>query len=225
MDAPTLLAAVEREFAVTGAATARWADPHPDGAAARDEEYSRVTDPAKYRIVAARAEAWARVLERSGLATREPLRDPSTVWDEAARAGDYARVAERGTWLRPHAAGALPLLFALRSVDAPDNHLDVGAGDPPRLLDDVPDCGCDACDSGSAGLLEVIDDAVLDVVSGALVHVLVDGSTAIAGRDRWSARAAGAGMVSRSRVDEAIAAVRAGTWPGPALHGRSWLDR
>lgn len=34
----------------------------------------------------------------------------------------------------------------------------------------VPDCGCDACDSGSDDLLEVMDREVLGVVSGAFVQ-------------------------------------------------------
>ena len=39
-----------------------WPDPHPDGAPPREEEYSRVTEPQRYRIAAARARVWAEVL-------------------------------------------------------------------------------------------------------------------------------------------------------------------
>jgi hypothetical protein len=223
VDTADLLAAVAREFEVTGAATPSWSDPHEGMDGPRSDEYSRCLDPGKYRIVGARTQAWAGILVAAGLATAEPVRDPATVWQEAARQGDHVRLADHGTWLRPHAAGALPLLLATRSIGAPDNHVDIGAGDPPRLLEDVPDCGCDACDSGSAGLLEQIDAAVLDVVSGALVHVRIGETTAMSGLDRWSAHTRGPEtMPSRSAIDAAFAAVRAGDWPGPALHGPAW---
>src|SRR5699024_2075680 len=58
-----LLADVEHAFAVTGADTPPWPDPHlgPGGrdVPVREEEYSRCLDPGKYRIVVTRAEAWA----------------------------------------------------------------------------------------------------------------------------------------------------------------------
>ena len=41
-----------------------WPDPHPDGAPPREEEYSRVTDPQRYRIAVARARVWAEGLGR-----------------------------------------------------------------------------------------------------------------------------------------------------------------
>lgn len=70
---------VEREFALTGGDTPPWPNPHPGGASPGDDEYSRVTDPAKYRIVATRAEAWARALVAAGLAVREPVAEPAAV--------------------------------------------------------------------------------------------------------------------------------------------------
>ena len=222
MDVPELLAAVEREFAITGADTPPWPDPRPDRREPRDEEYSRLTDPGKYRIVATRAEAWSRALAALGLATRDAVTDPAHVWDGS---GDRAHPAARAWWVRPRATGTVPLLFALRDIEAPDTHLGIGAGEPPRLVEDVPDCGCDACDSGSADLLTVVDDAVLDVVTGALVHVRLGATTAIAGRDRWQAGSRDAAMARREDIDAAIAAVRAGTWraeDGPALHGAPW---
>lgn len=41
-------------------------------------------------------------------------------------------------------------------------------GDPAVLLETLLDCGCDACDSGSRDLLEVLDETVLSVVDGSL---------------------------------------------------------
>jgi hypothetical protein len=52
-----LLAAVDAAFAVTGRGLIPWPHPHPDRAPL-DEEYSRVLDAAKWRIIGARAEAW-----------------------------------------------------------------------------------------------------------------------------------------------------------------------
>ncbi|WFR71554.1 DUF6226 family protein [Prescottella defluvii] len=44
----------------------------------------------------------------------------------------------------------------------------VAAGDPAVRLAEIPDCGCDACDRGSAELLEDMDKWVLSVVDGSL---------------------------------------------------------
>lgn len=40
----------------------------------------------------------------------------------------------------------------------------IGIGSPPVMTALELDCGCDACDSGSADLLDVIDQAFVDVV-------------------------------------------------------------
>ncbi|WP_420865007.1 DUF6226 family protein [Brachybacterium paraconglomeratum] len=42
----------------------------------------------------------------------------------------------------------------------------VGAGDPPLPVETIPDCGCDACDSGSRNLLELLDQVILSIVDG-----------------------------------------------------------
>lgn len=73
-----LVAAVEAAFAVTGRGLAAWPDPHP-GRSPRDEEYSRVTDPYKWRIVGARAEAWLVALADAGVAQIEV--DTEIPWD------------------------------------------------------------------------------------------------------------------------------------------------
>ncbi|MDN6303852.1 MAG: DUF6226 family protein, partial [Brachybacterium sp.] len=74
-----LLADGERAFAVTGADTPPWPDPHlgPGGreVPVREEEYSRCLDPGKHRILGARAEAWALVLTERGWAEREEIID------------------------------------------------------------------------------------------------------------------------------------------------------
>lgn len=122
----------------------------------------------------------------------------------------------------PDAPGALLLLLTLRSVDASDNHLDIGAGDPAVRILFTPDCGCDACDSGSDGLLEEIDENVLSIVSGDLVHVVLpDGTTVVGRSDGWSATGGKPGRIAdHAAVKSAIDDVRAGRWNGAALHGR-----
>jgi hypothetical protein len=50
-----------------------WPDPHPERASPQDEEYSRLTDPGRYRIVHARARTWAAVLEDAVGARSEVL--------------------------------------------------------------------------------------------------------------------------------------------------------
>lgn len=220
MDTAELLGAVAREFETTGADTPPWPDPHAGFARPRDEEYSRCLDPGKYRIVAARAEAWAHALVATGLAERAPVIDLDAAWQDGAPYPDQVR----GVWLRPYRAGTLPLLLVLRSVLTDDDALLIGTGEPAALLSRAPECGCDACDDGSAGLLEVIDEQVLDVVTGSLVHaVLRDGTTVIGGEDSWSASGSRRDRIAdRTTIETAIARVRAGTWTGPALHGASW---
>ena len=100
-----LLADVERAFAVTGADTPPWPDPHlgPNGEdlPVREEEYSRCLDPGKHRILAARAEAWAQVLVAKGWAEREEIANGAALpW--RAESGPPLH---RATVLRPHRRG------------------------------------------------------------------------------------------------------------------------
>lgn len=163
-----LLAEVGRAFEATGARTPPWPDPHPDrnppGA-----EYSRVSDPGKHQILAARADAWLRVLEAGGLATAsEAAAGP---WTDAERAPDAWR---RVRLLAPTRVGGLSLLLADTLVDGEPFGLDVGLSDSgqdaPVHLDTIPSCGCDACDTGSDDLLEVLDGWILSVAQGGVLH-------------------------------------------------------
>ncbi|WP_372430562.1 DUF6226 family protein [Janibacter melonis] len=87
----------------------------------------------------------------------------------AARSGDgwllrpYLAL-DRVVVLRPHRAGALPLVLGQIGSEA----VVVAAGSPAVELALLPDCGCDACDSGSAALLQEVDEAVLPVADGSL---------------------------------------------------------
>ena len=191
--------AVDAAWAARPEHDVSWPDPHPDRDP-RTEEYSRVTDPERYAVVGARAQSWIDALVALGLA------DASVVEDGATR-------------LVPRAPDALPLTVVVRALDGvPGGVVDLLVGDPVASVDVQPDCGCDACDSGSADLLEAIDDAFVGVLGGGFVLIESKRSRIVATADGWSSTGATRG------VDEAIAAARRGERrPGRrTLVGGSW---
>jgi hypothetical protein len=138
-----------------------WPDPHPDRTAPRDEEYSRVTQPERYAIVYARARAWTEGLaERPGIAVETLAPAPLD------RDGHYGQF-DRGVRITSSRPDTLPLLLLERDVTHAVLH--ISAVRPDVALEMLPDCGCDACDSGSADLLEAIDEAITRAVTGPLV--------------------------------------------------------
>lgn len=154
-----------------------WPNPHPGMAPARDEEYSRVTEPERYAIVHARARVWADRLRDLAEAVVEPL----------APLGDEADRFDRGVRLTSPRPGTLPLLLLER--DAPLAGQETpGASGPASLavlrisvacpevaVATVPDCGCDACDLGSEDLLGVIDETISTIVGGPFVVLRKNG--------------------------------------------------
>lgn len=163
----TMLAEVDRAFEVTGADTPGWPDPHPDRNPL-EEEYSRVSDAGKYRILDSRVDAWAHVLAESGGAAAVDV--PAERWIAECRPPvQHLRVRR----IEPVSPNGLRLLLATTLVDGRPFGLDIGIGradERPVLLTPVPDCGCDACDSGSADLLSELDGWVLTVARGGVVH-------------------------------------------------------
>ncbi|RDI26773.1 hypothetical protein DEU38_1087 [Rhodococcus sp. AG1013] len=160
-----LLADVDAAFATTGAATPGWPHPYKDGHAPDAAAYEKVTNPEKFLIVVARARAWTKVLLDRGWA-----REASQI-DWALRPFDTGGA---DTVLEPAADGAVPLVLTTHTpVD--NDHIvtvTVAAGDPAMRLASIPDCGCDACDRGSAELLRDMDRWVLSIVDGSLaVHL------------------------------------------------------
>ena len=161
---PRLRTEVARRYAALDLPT--WPAPHPDGAPPREEEYSRVTDPQRYRIAAARARVWAEVLAEAGAAVApDPVR--GIPLDEAGRA-DLAVPVDRALRVAPPADvdGASP--WWLLETDVPQDDdggvlpvLRVAVGAPGQVHALLPDCGCDACDPGSDELLEAVDQAVV----------------------------------------------------------------
>lgn len=145
-----------------------WPDPHPGMTSPKDEEYSRVTDPGRYSIVHARARTWATVLEDADLGVRSETLAP------APAAGVLANSFDRGVRLVPRQSGALPLLLLERDVptqpdQAPLAVLGIAVARPEVVVERQPDCGCDACDSGSGDLLEAVDATIRHVVGGPFV--------------------------------------------------------
>lgn len=117
-----------------------------------------MTNPQKWRILRARAEAWLKALDAAGLADIDP--DASVVWEE--QPGVDVVGGQRAS---PLGSGAIPLTFAWTRFDDAEGVV-IGVGDPTVVVEVVPDCGCDACDSGSQDALDVLDEYVLGVVTG-----------------------------------------------------------
>ena len=150
---------VDRLFHRDSNATAGWADPHPDRSPAEDE-YSRVTNPEKWRIVGARADAWLNALAALNVARIE--RDVAIEWIEPP-----STVVTRLDRAVPLVPGALALILARSRIeDVDDAGVTIGVGEPAVVHTWIPDCGCDACDSGSQDALDELDEYVLGVVTG-----------------------------------------------------------
>jgi hypothetical protein len=176
-----LISRVDAAFAVTGHGLTGWADPHPDRSPS-DEEYSRLSDPAKWRIVGARADAWLIALVETGLAVVDP--NAHVHWRMPPRT-----VVSRAESVTPYVLGALPLIVArsqLGTVD--DAGVTLGVGDPAVCVAWIPDCGCDACDSGSQDVLDELDEYIFGVVSGAFRRLWSgDREITVIGGERWNA--------------------------------------
>ena len=68
---------------------------------------------------------------------------------------------------RPAAPGAIAMVVARSRIgDVADAGVVIGAGSPAVSCAALPECGCDACDSGSQDLLDELDEMVHSVISG-----------------------------------------------------------
>jgi hypothetical protein len=145
-----------------------WPNPRPGMQSPRDEEYSRVIGPGRYRIVHARARLWAEVL------CQQPRVDAASLapaaLDREGRLGKF----DRGVRVTSPRAGTLPLLLLERDAPLPGQAaalavLHVCVVTPDVAVAMLPDCGCDACDHGSDDLLSTIDEVIGHVVVGPFV--------------------------------------------------------
>ena len=195
-----LIARVDAAFAVTGRGLAEWPDPHPDRSLVRDEEYSRLSNPAKWRIVGARADAWLMALHETGLAVVHP--GAPVQWRVPPKT-----VVSRTDRIVPRVAGALPLVVARSQLGAVDDAgVTLGVGDPAVCAVWIPDCGCDACDSGSQDVLDELDEHVFGVVSGAFRRLWSgDREVYVISRETRGARSGGSGGFGRGEIDAILA--------------------
>lgn len=165
-----LLTAVDTAFERTALGLRRWDDPHADRDPSEDE-CSRCLAPAKWSIVVARAEAWVQALEAVGLADVE--RGTAVTWaNERGPTIEWESIDV----VRLRSGEGMPVVFAYRSwgdcIEA--NGVTVGAGDPVVEISGVPACGCDACDHGSELELQMLDDAILELLTGGMRYVWRD---------------------------------------------------
>lgn len=205
-----LLGAVNLAFEVTGRGMASWADPHPDRSPL-DVEYSRLTEPSRWRIIGARADAWLAALVDAGLARRGLSADVR--WRVPPRTG-----ISRSDRLLPRASGALPLVVSRsRLGDLGDAGVTLGAGDPAVCVAWFPECGCDACDSGSRDVVDELDAHMLGIVSGGFRRLAAGGSEiTVIGDGGWSA----SNLSPRHDVERILA----GATGWDEVAGASWLD-
>jgi len=176
-----LVVDVERAFEVAGPSTPGWEDPHPD----RDpppEKYSQCSDPGKYAIIHARVAAWVQVLADRNMATATEVAPQP--WLDALRPPE---LLARTLCLLPRVPGGITLVLASTLVDGQVFGLDVGLSKQGRtvVVDTVPDCGCDACDSGSADLLRTVDGWVLTAARGGVLHARRGASNITRTLDGW----------------------------------------
>ncbi len=204
-----LTALVNAAFAQASTQHPSWPDPHPRRSPT-DDEYSRLTDPDRWRIVGARADAWLSAITQLELAAVGPA-NPD-LW-----ATPPGPVLTRTDLVVPHARGALPMLIARgRLGDIPDAGVTVGVGDPAALVVSVPDCGCDACDSGSRDALDELDAHILGIVTGAFRRLTNrTREITVIGDGGWS----GSGLHRRDNVTTILANPTG--WN--ELSGTTWL--
>lgn len=204
-----------------------WPNPHPGMTPAREEEYSRVTDPERYGIVHARARAWSAHLgELPGV--RVETLAPAPL-DAEGRMGRF----DRGVRLASPRPGTLPLLLLERDAPVPDHAaplavLHVSVARPEVAVTMQPYCGCDACDTGSDDLLDAVDQAIGSVVGGPYVALRGAGWHA-----QWHSEGGSSGgderAVDHNGVMELCRRLAAGQdvrlpEGTEAYVGRGWLD-
>lgn len=204
-----------------------WPNPHPGMASPLEDEYSRVTEPERYRIVHARARVWAETLGDVLRVAVQPLA-PAPLDDEG-HLGPF----DRGVRLTSPRPGTLPLLLLerdgrWRGVEASVAVLHISVVRPEVAVEMVPDCGCDACDLGSDDLLHVIDETIGHVVGGPFVALRGKGWHA-----RWhpdggasGGTGRGPGHVRMMELCRRLASGKDVRLPKDveAFVGRSWLD-
>lgn len=197
-----------------------------------DEEYSRVTDPGRYRVVHERGRLWAQVLGELPGVEVERLGQVEIPVEAVGDPPLHLKTAGRGLRLTSDRPGTLPLLLVERAP-APHDHetvavLHVCVGQPGAELTAAPFCGCDACDDGSEDLLRTIDENVLIAIGGPFAIVQAPRWTAMWHPDGASSGGPGGGP-NHAEVVDLCRRLAAGESPdlppgARAYVGRSWLS-
>lgn len=220
MDSSVVRAAARDAFKLTSQTTPAWPDPRPDGRPPEEREYESCEDPAKFRILAARAEAWVSALTQVGLAEAEPVEGSPDLWRDLPE--DFGQVI-RAVRLKPKKESSEPLLFGYGwLMGEPEARVVIGAGNPAVVVGLTPMCACDACDLGSEVLLEDFDSSVLNIVTGQLVHITTDrfvAHTSLHSGPVVSGELAG---MTTSGFEQLFADARAGKSEFPVVYGSRW---
>ena len=166
-----------------------------------------MTEPERYRLLAARADAWVEAVVAAGLGEAEDVDPGSVTWVEARHRPRSRTTVVRG---RP---GTQPVVVANLQDET---FVQVGVGDPAEVLELQPDCGCDACDTGSADLLDTVDDAFVLALGGGVLVVREGDRVVRRTLDGWSS----SGVSDAERwLDDAAAGRRT----DGVVAGEPWL--
>ncbi|SFB05744.1 Glyoxalase-like domain-containing protein [Nocardioides alpinus] len=212
--AAALLPAVDEAFARLRGDLADWPDPHPGGRRPAEDEYSRVTDPSRYRLLGVRADAWVDVLTSTGLGVAETVDPAAATW-----LGEHVLTPSRVTLVRGR-EGTQPVVVArCPSSEAAEAFVQVGVGEPTEVLDRQPDCGCDACDTGSADLLETVDTAFVLALSGGVYAVREGDQVVRRTLDGWGS----SGRFARGEQAAWLAEAAEGRRTAGVVRGEAWL--
>lgn len=212
--ASALLPDVDVAFARRRGDLADWPDPRPGGEPPLEEEYSRCETPERYRLLGVRADAWVEAIVSAGLGSATSVPPDGIAW-----VGDQHLRPTRATVLRGR-EGSVPVVVAWApSQDVDDAFVLVGVGEPTHVLDRQPDCGCDACDTGSADLLSTVDDAFLLALSGG-VYVVREGDRVVTrALNGWGAT----GVFAPGEESRWLADAAAGRRTVGVVRGEPWL--
>ncbi len=203
-----LLERVDEAFAAGPLGEVSWPDPNPSRSAS-DEAYSRFTDPAKWRVVGARVDAWLDALADARLVAVE--RGVAIEWAKPI-GPNLARVDS----VVPFAAGAIPLIVGRMELGGiSEAGVILGCGAPVMEIERFPDCGCDACDSGSLDELEHLDTHMRGIVTGRFRHLSRSGAMVMTVGD--------GGRASGLRRPLRIEHVLANPTGWHEISGASWL--
>lgn len=160
-----------------------------------------MTRPERWRIIGARADAWLAAVHVLGWADIEGDVSSDTAWRASP-----GPILTRTDIVTPRVDGGLTVAIGRSRLGSCDDAgVVVGVGIPAVQIEWFPDCGCDACDWGSAPELERLDELLAAVITGQF-RFLVDGRHSITvgldGARAWS----GSTHLSSVAVDTILSA-------------------